>query len=812
MKCEFCETDIPAGANSCPGCGAAVKGTSIIDPGRAVAADEQHDSSVSSSSRSNSASLVLSTASVSSSSRVSVVGTNLAAVGMQDVPARLNDDTSSTFTLSVMGCGLVNVEPVEQEDPLTGLKTAEEVSVPVEKRFCQNPKCTGDPDTAVDEERTREENDGQTYYTPVKLDADHCFCPWCAAEHWFVPNVKPGDIIKQRYQVMGYIARGGFGVIVLLYDMEIKRYVAGKVIANANDPNAVKAMVEERRWLAELDHPNIVRVYDFAEYEGSQFIIMQYVGGKTLKQVLKERREKKLGPLPVKTALAILQAILSAFVYLRKKGVVYRDFKLDNMKLVEDTVMLLDLGAVTQLGNQQTTICTMGYAPPEAVIADSATGLNCFGQPPAFSFVSDLWPVVRTLVVATCDFEFRKGPYLFDVPPAKQIKAFRRYPSFHELVKRGLRHNPSERFQSPEELSAAMVGVMREAACTDYWVENKTIGAHHVDSPYFSADTYRGAGIYEWHSLPKLKPIAGDKGGSYLAGLNEPPKHELELLLKLTSNAASPSANQPAQKGTYDKSLEIPLRIAALHIELQQYQAAEEVLNGLIKRNPFEFRVTWIRMLNYLAQGNVSEARQCAEAVYGELPGEVAPKLALAYCAELEKDFETSTALYNLVTISDDTYPSAAFGLHRVVLAARQSAKPVEARDVAVEALLRIPRNSSAHSNATLQLARILTTVEPSQAEFEEAGRVLSELNIEGFDYHRVRADVLLAGARLLESRKLTVANGVQLFGKPFTESGLRFGAEAELMEAAFAVVAHDKQLAYNLTVEALEERPETAY
>ena len=133
------------------------------------------------------------------------------------------------------------------------------------------------------------------FHTPVKLEGDHCFCDFCGAEHWFVPALEVADRFgetgsdgKGIYEVLGYIARGGFGNVYLVYNHKLKRKCAAKSVASALNPVQMQAAVEERRFLVDLDHPNLVKVYDFVEHGSLSYIVMQYVPGKSLKTLLKE--------------------------------------------------------------------------------------------------------------------------------------------------------------------------------------------------------------------------------------------------------------------------------------------------------------------------------------------------------------------------------------------------------------------------------------------------------------------------------------------------------------------------------------------
>ena len=97
----------------------------------------------------------------------------------------------------------------------------------------------------------------------------------------------------------------------------------------------------ERQFLAAVKHPNIVGIYNFVQQGAEGFIVMEYVGGKTLKHIRQER-----GPLPAAEAIAYIHRILPAFAYLHQLGLVYCDFKPDNVMLEGDDVKLIDLGGV----------------------------------------------------------------------------------------------------------------------------------------------------------------------------------------------------------------------------------------------------------------------------------------------------------------------------------------------------------------------------------------------------------------------------------------------------------------------------------
>lgn len=207
------------------------------------------------------------------------------------------------------------------------------------------------------------------------------FCPKCGQKYSFIATLKPGDVVAGQYEVKGAIAFGGLGWIYLGFDKILSRYVVLKGLLNTEDAASAVVAVAERKFLAAVKHANIVGIYNFVNYDSEGFIVMEYVGGKTLKEIRKER-----GPLPVAEAIAYIHRILGAFAYLHSLGLVYCDFKPDNVMLEGHDVKLIDLGGVRRIDDIHGDIYgTVGYSAPEA------------GEGP--TVVSDLFTIGRTLAV-----------------------------------------------------------------------------------------------------------------------------------------------------------------------------------------------------------------------------------------------------------------------------------------------------------------------------------------------------------------------------------------------------------------------------
>ena len=206
-----------------------------------------------------------------------------------------------------------------------------------------------------------------------------------------MPTLRPGDVVAEQYEVKGCLAFGGLGWIYLAKDTTLGRWVVLKGLLNAGDESAAAAAVAERQFLAAVKHPNIVGIYNFVKRGAEGFIVMEYVGGTTIKELRKSR-----GPLPPAEAIAYVHRILGAFTYLHRLGLVYCDMKPENFMLEGDPpdVKLIDMGGVRRIDDAGGDIYgTKGYSATEA------------GEGP--TVVTDLYTLGRTLAVLLMDFRFQ---------------------------------------------------------------------------------------------------------------------------------------------------------------------------------------------------------------------------------------------------------------------------------------------------------------------------------------------------------------------------------------------------------------------
>ena len=334
-----------------------------------------------------------------------------------------------------LGAGLVEIPPIPARDPADAVMA--DPMVPENRRFC-----------ATCDEPVGRGRDG----TPGRAAG---FCRKCGSPFSFEPKLGPGDLVARQYEVVGCLAHGGMGWVYLARDRNVSdRWVVLKGLLNADDRDATAAALAERRFLAEVEHPNIVKIFNFVEHEGSGYIVMEYVGGQSLKQILTARRDANGGepdPLPPDQAIAYVLEILPALGYLHDLGLLFCDFKVDNVIQTQHSLKLIDLGGVYRIDEPTSALFgTAGYQAPE---------IATLGP----SIPSDLFTVARTLAVLCIDFRGYQSTYRFTLPAAgRPCRCCERYDSLYRFLLKGTAPNPDDRFQSAEEMADQLFGVLRE--------------------------------------------------------------------------------------------------------------------------------------------------------------------------------------------------------------------------------------------------------------------------------------------------------------------------------------------------------------
>lgn len=193
-----------------------------------------------------------------------------------------------------------------------------------------------------------------------------------------------GRLVDGRYQVRSRIARGGMATVYLATDLRLERRVAIKVMHGhlADDSQYKARFIQEARSAARLAHPNVVNVYDQGQDSDTAYLVMEYLPGITLRDLLQEHRI-----LTTDQAFDIMEAVLAGLAAAHQNGIVHRDLKPENVLLADDgRIKIGDFGlaraatANTATGNA--LLGTIAYLSPELVtrgIADTRSDIYAVG-------------------------------------------------------------------------------------------------------------------------------------------------------------------------------------------------------------------------------------------------------------------------------------------------------------------------------------------------------------------------------------------------------------------------------------------------
>lgn len=630
------------------------------------------------------------------------------------------------------------------------------------------------------------------------------------------PTLKAGDMVAAQYEVLGPIAHGGLGWIYIATDHNVaNRYVVLKGMMTTENEHERAVAESERAFLADITHPGIVKIFNFIDDPRSEggFIVMEFVGGPSLRE---RRRSTPTNTLPVDIAIGYMLEVLPALDYLHSRGVVYNDLKPDNIIITEDQVKLIDLGAVSGIGAYGHIFGTKGFQAPEI----TTTGPTV---------ASDIYTVGRTLASLVVNLPIADGVYEPGLPTPADEPMFRRYMSLYRLLLRATDPDPNMRFDSATAMANQMLGVLREILAvrdgrqhqhldTRFTAQRSTFGTKHM---VFRTDQLidgipRNVEISSAEvvaALPTPLTDPDDVGAALLSATSytEPS----ELLETLATAVKQPDL---------ENSVEVPLTMVRAMLDLGQTQEAQEMLDELQDRLGEDWRFQWHSGVAALLRGDFVTAQHRFNSVLYILPGEPAPKLALAATDELlmqqqgvnstkllseemtqigaslafayrspVDDFSVvpswhhltqdpvalrfhAMRLYGLVWATNPTTVSSAFGLARQLLAEGMV-------DAAVGVLDRVPSASRHHRLARLTSILMLVGDQNklSESRIRRAARRLELMPTNEPRMPQVQLAVMLAGLNWIYARKKAgkkPGNPNPLFEVPFTERGLRTGLE----------------------------------
>jgi serine/threonine-protein kinase PknG len=466
------------------------------------------------------------------------------------------------------------------------------------------------------------------------------FCNGCGFN--FIDNtappaqgLKPGDLLSGKYKITKEIGAGGMGAVFLAEDQLLKRQVVIKALLSENDPDLIAQSIKEREFLAAIKHANIVSIYDFIAMGQQGFIVMEYVQGKTLEDIMDEQGK----PFAVGEAIQHILGILPAFAYLAKLGLVYCDFKPGNVMLEKlkdgtEIVKLVDLGTVIKYEPHPSDVYgTHGYYAPEAVKTPSPE--------------TDLYSICRTLAFLVSEMDLANP--VFGIPSIEQYQAFRDNPALYRLLFRGTHTNAKRRFHSADQLADQLAGVHRQ-------IVGGTLG-QPISSKLFISGMLTTTGKLGLRGEAALdekdKALdllrAGDRalrGGSFTNALN---------FYKQASKANA-------------KSVDAHLRVAEVCIEKAELNEAQKEIDRARIIDPSNWKVIWYTARLDETRGNLRDAADHYTELVAELPGELAPQQALARVYNRMKQFARAMEFYRSILKADPGNTEAILGAADVLM------------------------------------------------------------------------------------------------------------------------------------------------
>ena len=452
---------------------------------------------------------------------------------------------------------------------------------------------------------------------------------------------RPGDLVGGQYDVVGCIAHGGLGWIYLAQDRNVSdRYVVLKGLLNTGDKDAYEAAVTERQFLAQVQHPLILEIYNFASYEGAGYIVMEYVGGRSLKQILKDRMAANDGQVrrvpgrpgdrvhrrdPPRVQLPALAGAALLRLQARQRDPGRRRAQADRPR--------------RRAPRRRRSERDLRHRR-----LPGARGRRRRAR----ASPSDIFTIGRTLAVLAMEFRGYQSTYVATLPPVEDTPLFQRYDSLYRVLLKATAPEPRRplpvrrRAARPADRRVARGRRGRLGSCGGGALE--PVGSCSARRPR-PAPSWRGP------TFPRCASTASDPSATWLAGVS--------LGATRRSGCACSSRRR-------EQTVEVQLAKARAAIDAGVVRRGRPAH----RRHPHRESVGVARGVDQRsgrARARTGGAAETAfNTVLGQVPGELAPKLALALACEQGGADDVAEYLYAVCAATDANYVApAAFGLAR---------------------------------------------------------------------------------------------------------------------------------------------------
>lgn len=304
-----------------------------------------------------------------------------------------------------------------------------------------------------------------------------------------------GKVLDGKYRLDAFLSQGGMGAVYKATHVMLGRPVAVKLIKPelVTSPDIVRRFQREARAASNLNHPNIVNIFDLGQTDdGTLYIAMELIDGPSLKDVI-----RKTGPLPAPRTIRILRQIAGALSVAHRNGIIHRDLKPHNVMLARDgegneVAKLLDFG-IAKTFDEAAQLTQTGFAlgTPQYMSPEQAEGKPVDGR-------SDLYSVgviLYELLAGEVPFNDSSTPAILvkqmteaPTPPSFRNPSVPVPPQLEAIAMRCLEKDPANRFQTAEDLSAALDRAGVEIAAA-HGSDQPTLLAPSASAPTLIAPT-----------------------------------------------------------------------------------------------------------------------------------------------------------------------------------------------------------------------------------------------------------------------------------------------------------------------------------
>jgi tetratricopeptide (TPR) repeat protein len=266
-----------------------------------------------------------------------------------------------------------------------------------------------------------------------------------------------GFEIGQRYRVTGFLGRGGMGAVYRVWDSELERDVALKLISTEldHDPRVLERFKREIQTSSVVTHRNVLRVYDLGETEGVKFLTMQFVDGDDLAALL-----RKAGPLPVERAVNIFRQVCLGLAAAHEQGVVHRDLKPQNIMIgKDDHVYLTDFGLAKSSDHAGLTASGAIFGTPDFMSPEQVKGQKVDVRSDIYALGVLFFELLTNKLPfhGHTTYEVMIQRVEHDAPHARTVNP--QVPErISKIIDRCLARNPDDRYQSVHEMVADLGG------------------------------------------------------------------------------------------------------------------------------------------------------------------------------------------------------------------------------------------------------------------------------------------------------------------------------------------------------------------